>query len=183
MNKMMNIILAGMLGFNHMTNIEVKEYYPSEYEFQLGMREQIDNKLKEYKSKSIIARGAEEILIEEMYEEEVAEEVIDNKQYWNFEISYYCGCWSCTQNGDLTTASGTKATQYRTVAAPSDIPFGSEIYIEGLGTLICEDRGGYIEYTYDEYGNLVMRLDVYLEDHDECYERGRHYSDGYIIMN
>lgn len=113
--------------------------------------------------------------------EEYALEVYSNIEYWTFEVSYYCGCWSCTQNGDLTTASGTTATQYRTIAAPQDVPFGSEIYIEGLGTFICEDRGGYIEYTYDEYGNLVMRVDVYLQDHNECYERGRHYSDGYII--
>lgn len=119
----------------------------------------------------------------EVVEEEIVEEVYYNIQYWTFEVSYYCGCWSCTQNGDLTTASGTTATQYRTIAAPKDVPFGSEIYIEGLGTFICEDRGGYIEYTYDEYGNLIMRLDVYLENHNECYERGRHYADGYIIIN
>lgn len=111
------------------------------------------------------------------------EEVLDNREYWTFEISYYCGCWNCTQNGDLTTASGTIAEQGRTVATPSDIPFGSEIYVDGIGTLVAEDRGGYIEYTYDDYGNIVMRLDVYLDSHELCYEYGRHYSSGYIIRN
>ena len=118
---------------------------------------------------------------EEVVETTNEEEVLDNREYWTFEISYYCGCWNCTQNGDLTTASGTIAEQGRTVATPSDIPFGSEVYIDGIGTLIAEDRGGYIEYTYDDYGNVVMRLDVYLDSHELCYEYGRHYSNGYII--
>lgn len=114
----------------------------------------------------------------------VEEEIIeDNKEYWTFEVSYYCGCWDCTQNGNNITASGTYATQGRTIALPTDIPFGTEVYIEDVGYFINEDTGGFIQYTYDDYGNLVMRVDVYLEDHNECYERGRHYSNGYIIRS
>ena len=130
-----------------------------------------------------VAQQEVEIVEEQEDVEATNEEVLDNREYWTFEISYYCGCWNCTQNGDLTTASGTIAEQGRTVATPSDIPFGSEIYVDGIGTLIAEDRGGYIEYTYDDYGNIVMRLDVYLDSHELCYEYGRHYSNGYIIRN
>lgn len=123
----------------------------------------------------------EEVEVAKMaVEEEIVE---DNKEYWTFEVSYYCGCWDCTQNGNNITASGTYATQGRTIALPTDIPFGTEVYIEDVGYFINEDTGGFIQYTYDDYGNLVMRVDVYLEDHNECYERGRHYSNGYIIRS
>lgn len=123
----------------------------------------------------------EEVEVAKMIvEEEIVE---DNKEYWTFQISYYCGCWDCTQNGNNITASGTYATQGRTIALPTDIPFGTEVYIEDVGYFINEDTGGFIQYTYDDYGNLVMRVDVYLEDHNECYERGRHYSNGYIIRS
>ena len=123
----------------------------------------------------------EEVEVAKMIvEEEIVE---DNKEYWTFEVSYYCGCWDCTQNGNNITASGTYATQGRTIALPTDIPFGTEVYIEDVGYFINEDTGGFIQYTYDDYGNLVMRVDVYLEDHNECYERGRHYSNGYIIRS
>lgn len=127
----------------------------------------------------------EEIIEEvEVAKMAVEEEIIeDKKEYWTFQISYYCGCWDCTQNGNNITASGTYATQGRTIALPTDIPFGTEVYIEDVGYFINEDTGGFIQYTYDDYGNLVMRVDVYLEDHNECYERGRHYSNGYIIRS
>lgn len=136
--------------------------------------------LKETRNaKNITEEVIEEVAVAKMIVEE--EYIEDSKEYWTFEVSYYCGCWDCTQNGNNITASGTYATQGRTIALPADIPFGTEVYIEGVGYFINEDTGGFIQYTYDDNGILVMRVDVYLEDHNECYERGRHYSNGYII--
>lgn len=120
-------------------------------------------------------------VIEEVYYEPV--QVYSNREDWIFEVSYYCACYSCTQNGNKQTASGAYAVEGVTIALPSNIPFGTTVYIEGVGTFTNQDRGGYIEYTYDQYGNTVMRVDVYLESHEECYSRGRHYSNGYIQYN
>lgn len=41
-----------------------------------------------------------------------------------------------------TTASGVAPREYITVAASSDYPFGTVLYIEGIGEVRVEDRGG-----------------------------------------
>jgi 3D (Asp-Asp-Asp) domain-containing protein len=69
------------------------------------------------------------------------------KRYYT--ITYYTNGYESTQkkagdNGYGITASGTKATAGRTIAAPESIPFGTKVYIEGIGTRVVEDRGGAI---------------------------------------
>lgn len=44
--------------------------------------------------------------------------------------------------GDGITASGAPVTPGVTCAAPADIPFGTVLYIEGVGVRIVQDRGG-----------------------------------------
>lgn len=62
------------------------------------------------------------------------------------------------------TASGTRATEGRTVAVDPDvIPLGTWVYIEGLGLRQAEDTGGAIR------GN---RLDLFLNDLDAAVEFG-----------
>lgn len=119
---------------------------------------------------------------EQKKQEEIEQQKInENRIYCKFEVSFYCGCYYCTQNGNLQTASGEYAIEGITIATPDDIPFGSEIHIEGMESkYIVQDRGGYIGYTYDEQGKLVMRLDVYIEDHNRALQYGRFYADGYI---
>lgn len=141
---------------------------------------------EEYKMQKEIQRQTEEqerLKNKELERQRLDEKQIedDNKIYCTFEVSFYCGCYDCTQNGNGLTASGEYAQEGITIAMPSDIPFGSEVYIEELdNTYITQDRGGYIANTYDEYGNKLIRVDIYLESHDECYEKGRYYSDGWI---
>ena len=134
----------------------------------------------------------EEVEIENMVETEVveevvegvevaAEEIIDNKEYWKFEVSFYDNCYECTQNGNGQTASGEYTQEGVTIALPSDIPFGTQVYIEGLGWRTNQDTGGFIQYTTDDEGNTVMRIDVYVESHDRALELGRYYANGYIV--
>ena len=56
-----------------------------------------------------------------------------------YTIYAYCPCSQCCGKETGITASGTKATEGRTVAA--DLPFGTVVHIEGLGEYIVEDRG------------------------------------------
>lgn len=107
---------------------------------------------------------------------------LENRKYYKFEVSFYCGCYYCTQNGNLQTASGEYAVEGITIATPKDIPFGSEVHIEGLGDYKVQDRGGFIEYTYDTEGNSVMRVDVYVDSHSKALELGRYYAEGYVII-
>ena len=75
----------------------------------------------------------------------------------------YCGCSYCT-DGDGITATGTKATQGRTIAVdPSVIPYGTKVIING-NTYIAEDCGGAIK------GKMI---DIYFDSHEEAKQFGR----------
>lgn len=66
--------------------------------------------------------------------------------------------------GDGITASGVKAVEGVTIAAPPEIPFGTQIYIPVLDKLYTvADRGGAI--TGD-------RLDVFMESREDAMEFG-----------
>lgn len=68
-------------------------------------------------------------------------------------------CW-----GDpFTTASGARVHK-GTMACPKQYPFGSKIKIEGMGTFVCEDRGGAIK------GN---HFDMWFESRSEALQWGK----------
>ena len=84
-------------------------------------------------------------------------------------ITAYCGCYECCGSwSGSPTASGAWPTEGWTIACGS-LPFGSVVYIEGLGTRCVEDRGVYGDwidvyfddhYTADSFG--MQELEVYL---------------------
>ena len=78
--------------------------------------------------------------------------------------SAYCACVKCCGKTNGITASGTKATAGRTIAAPKNYAFGTKIEIAGMGTYIVEDRGGAIT------GN---KIDIYFDSHAEALKFGR----------
>ena len=85
-------------------------------------------------------------------------------------ISFYCPCYECCGEwSGGATASGVYPTAWHTVACGS-LPFGTEIYIDGLGYFVVEDRGVYGEW-----------VDVFVDDHDLCNELGLQYLDVYIV--
>ena len=61
------------------------------------------------------------------------------------------------------TASGTWPKAGRTVAGPRNVPFGTVVWIEGVGERIIEDRMN------ERYPN---RYDVYMDTEQECLEFG-----------
>lgn len=77
-----------------------------------------------------------------------------------FKITGYDTCAACCGKTDGITASGTMATVGRTCAASADLPFGTRLWIEGIGERIVEDRGGAIK------GN---RIDVLCANHPDSY--------------
>lgn len=76
----------------------------------------------------------------------------------NCKITGYDACRSCCGKTDGITASGTYAKAGRT-AAIKGYPYGSRIYIEGVGYRINEDTGG---FGYNH-------VDVFCNNHAECY--------------
>jgi 3D (Asp-Asp-Asp) domain-containing protein len=82
--------------------------------------------------------------------------------WFNVEISFYTNSENNCSSTAAITASGAHANS-ETIATPSNIPFGTSIYIEGLGNKIVQDRGGAIK----NEGNGVMKIDVYVPNASE----------------
>ena len=81
-----------------------------------------------------------------------------------YTITAYCPCVKCCGKTDGITASGVKAVEGVTVATDKSIPFGTKIYIDGVGERIVQDRGGAIK------GN---KIDLYFDDHQSALNFGR----------
>lgn len=82
-----------------------------------------------------------------------------------FKITAYCPCSKCCGKQTGITASGTRATAGRTVAASSQYAFGTKLLINGK-VYTVEDRGGAIK------GN---KIDIYMNTHAEALAWGVKY--------
>ena len=89
--------------------------------------------------------------------------------YANCRITHYdTGACCCGAYATGYTASGTLATVGRTVATGWDIPFGTEVMINGQ-IYIAEDRG------VDPY-----QIDILVSDHETALAMGMYYTDVYV---
>ena len=82
-----------------------------------------------------------------------------------FKVTAYCACAKCCGKQTGITASGTRATAGRTIAASSQFAFGTKLVING-NVYTVEDRGGAIK------GN---RIDIYMNTHAEALRWGVKY--------
>lgn len=119
---------------------------------------------------------------EPVVEEEVVEETkpveqieqVEPSNLGRFMLTAYCACSQCCGKSDGITATGTIATQGRTIAVdPRVIPYGTEVIING-NTYVAEDCGGSIN------GN---RIDVFFNSHSEALQFGVQYADVYIVRS
>ena len=123
------------------------------------------NRAEETKKNEIILSKNNEIVAEFEEMDLNVEEIQEAKQETkNFEITAYCPCVHCCGKTDGITASGVKAIEGVTVATDNSIPFGTKIYIDGVGERIVQDRGGAIK------GN---KIDLYFDSHEKALEFGR----------
>ena len=82
-----------------------------------------------------------------------------------YKITAYCPCGKCCGKTNGITASGTKATAGRTVAASSKFAFGTKLNIGGH-IYTVEDRGGAIK------GN---KIDIFVSTHAQALQWGVRY--------
>jgi len=82
-----------------------------------------------------------------------------------FKITAYCSCSKCCGKQTGITASGTRATAGRTVAASGQFSFGTKLLINGQ-VYTVEDRGGAIK------GN---KIDIYMDTHSQALAWGVKY--------
>ena len=117
---------------------------------------------------------------------ETEPEVVEPTEIYlgDYVITYYCKCEICCDeyannrpivNGQevVYTFTGEIAQEGTTIAVDSSkIPYGTTIYIEGIGLRVAQDCGGAIK------GN---RIDVYMDSHQEALEAGMHTSKVWIV--
>ena len=99
-----------------------------------------------------------------------------------FKITHYCACSKCCGKAESDpwygiTATGTKATEGRTIAVdPKVIPYGSQVlirYADGTEHVYtAEDCGGSIKNS---------RIDVYMADHQAALVEGVKSAEVFII--
>lgn len=95
---------------------------------------------------------------------ETTEQRIEEKHIERYTVTAYCPCVKCCGKSNGITASGIKAVEGVTVAMNKSIPFGTKVYIDGVGERIVQDRGGAIK------GN---RIDLYFDSHQKALNFGR----------
>lgn len=83
-----------------------------------------------------------------------------------YVLTAYCPCKKCVGHKRIVrTSIGLRPKVNKTIAVdPTVIPYGSIVYIEGLGYYIAEDCGGSIK------GN---RIDIYVNNHKEAIAFGK----------
>ncbi len=85
--------------------------------------------------------------------------------------AYTAAADECGKNNGITS-SGLRVEENRTLACPPSFPFGTIIYIDGVGERRCEDRGGAIK------GNHV---DIYMQTKTEAFAFGRKTLEAYVV--
>lgn len=110
----------------------------------------------------------------ELPEITVAEPIKDEEgeSLGEFKITAYCSCSICCGKSDGITATGTHATEGRTIAVdPSVIPYGTKVKI-GDSEYVAEDCGGAIK------GKVI---DIFIADHNRASEYGVHREEVFLI--
>lgn len=129
---------------------------------------QIDNKIP-YNFEGYIAKEVktlEEIQNEKILAKWKLKQSSANLPKGSFTVNasaYTAAADECGKS-DGITASGIRVKEKRTLACPPAYPFGTKVKIDGVGTLVCEDRGGAIK------GN---HFDIYVETKKEAFAFGR----------
>jgi len=113
-------------------------------------REQILNKLKQKKRTSVFPQGK-----------------------FTINASAYTAAADECEKSDGITASGLNVKEDETIACPYQFPFGTKLNIHGMGTYICEDRGGAIK------GN---HIDIYMKTKKEAFAFGRRHLVAEVII-
>lgn len=112
----------------------------------------------------------------------------EEKQWIDIEVTYYTNNYESCGNSMGISKNGTNLLKYTLnrgndnyyipIAAPYNIPFGTKLYVEGVGNCIVLDRGSAIKWE----GNKMI-IDVFIPNTTERHlnQLGRKPTKGYIL--
>lgn len=150
-------------------DIEEKEKNIEEEKEPIESAPNSDETKKEEKTEVKEEEPKEEKVESVVVKEEPKEEVKESSNLVSlgkFKLTAYCPCSKCCGKSDGITASGTKATQGRTVACNS-LPIGTKIRINGHDYIV-EDRG-------------TSHIDIFFSSHSEALNFGVRYAEVFKV--
>lgn len=124
--------------------------------------------------------------VEETTVEIIEETTTANVTPIEFRVTAYCSCdkccgkWAYGRDRDLNGeeivrgASGNRLEVGVSCASP--LPFGTEIELDDIGTVVVHDRTA--DWVVDKHGTNI--IDVYVNDHSEASKFGVQYLEGVI---
>lgn len=122
--------------------------------------------------------GDTEITVEVHYDPPKAEaeaeqpEVVTKTSLGTYKLTGYCPCEKCCGVNTGITASGTNATEGRTVGVnPKDIPYGTVLEINGQ-QYIAEDTGSAIGSKH---------IDIFFNNHEDALKFGTQKAEVFIL--
>lgn len=160
-----------------------RERFMDSYEYnhrQMEIRKELERQEQERLRLEEEERKRQEELERQRAEEERQRQIEANRMYVKFEVSFYT---TAADEGGHLGACGDELIPWVSIATPKDIPFYSNVHIEGLGDFTVHDTGSYIKWATDNEGNRVCRVDVCVNSKSEAYKLGRYYAYGYIDLN
>src|SRR5882672_9892076 len=80
-----------------------------------------------------------------------------------YTVTAYCHCAKCCGRAGQPAANGKMPTAGVTAAGPRALPFGTRLFIEGVGERIVEDRQ---PKRFDD------RIDIFMPDHETALKFG-----------
>lgn len=103
-----------------------------------------------------------------------------------FRVSAYCACSICCgkwannrpidENGNPIVYGAAGKPLTGDVSCASPLPFGTEIDLDDIGTVVVEDRTA--KWVVNKYGQYI--IDLYMTDHQKAREFGVRYIEGVI---
>lgn len=116
--------------------------------------------------KEVIEVQMEQPIVDSLPKDEIVQE---EKKTEIYLLTAYCPCLECSEGYGNMTATGKRAVEGRTIAVdPKIIPYGTELYIDGVGYRIAEDCGGLVKGKH---------IDVYFDCHSKVDAFGKRYAE------
>lgn len=104
-----------------------------------------------------------------------------------YRVTGYCSCEKCCgkwslnrpldENGNEIVYGASGAVLESGVSSGGTLPFGTQVELEGYGTVVVQDRGA--DWLTDKFGENW--IDIYFSSHEEAKEFGLQYLNGVIV--
>jgi 3D (Asp-Asp-Asp) domain-containing protein len=104
-----------------------------------------------------------------------------------YRVTAYCACEKCCgkwalnrpldENGEPIVYGAAGEVLVSGVSVASPLPFGTQIELDGYGTVVVQDRTA--KWVVEEYGEDI--IDIYFDSHEAAWNWGCQYIEGVII--